>query len=199
MSPPKPLYRTPIALLFLLLLLPTTETYRIAGTPSEGSPFVPYEQGFVGVQNDPSNLERERINEGSPKTQTYPRLFSDQGEERGRQICPGMVGPLTDGKYYCLAKEYGYCDRRSGACFCNTGYEGVDCSSCSPSHVREGGLCYPKIFCPNHCSGSGVCDYLTGTCACREHRTGADCSTQLCTEWDTEVRDSDLAKLLASP
>ena len=42
------------------------------------------------------------------------------------------------------AKEYGYCDRRSGTCFCNMGYEGVDCSACTPNYFLVGSLCYPK-------------------------------------------------------
>ncbi|GMH51913.1 hypothetical protein TrRE_jg1700, partial [Triparma retinervis] len=79
--------------------------------------------------------------------------------------------------------EYGYCDRRSGTCFCSVGYEGYDCGSCSPSHIRFGGLCYPKIYCPSDCSGSGTCDYLTGTCSCLPHRTGPDCAVSLCTSW----------------
>ena len=47
-----------------------------------------------------------------------------------RQVCPGMIGPFSDGNYYCTAREYGYCDKRSGTCFCNVGYEDIDCSSC---------------------------------------------------------------------
>ncbi|GMH72947.1 hypothetical protein TrST_g2518 [Triparma strigata] len=193
MSPPAPLL-LPLSLLVLslVLLFPFAASYRVAPDTEAANPFVPYESGFVGVQNEPSNFLRERTNEGAPGTQTYPRQFGGQdGDSRGKQICPGMVGPLTDGKYYCLAKEYGYCDRRSGSCFCNLGYEGIDCGSCSPSHVREGGLCYPKKLCPNDCSGSGVCDYLTGTCTCREHRIGNDCSMKQCTHWDEKCNECD--------
>lgn len=56
-----------------------------------------------------------------------------------------MVGPVEDGKFYCLSREHGYCDRRSGTCFCNIGYQGVSCQECSSTHYPEGGLCYPKL------------------------------------------------------
>lgn len=61
------------------------------------------------------------------------------------EMCPGMVGPVDDGMYYCLGKEHGYCDRRSGTCFCNVGYQGISCQDCSPSHYAQGGLCYPML------------------------------------------------------
>lgn len=56
-----------------------------------------------------------------------------------------MVGPVEDGMFYCLGKEHGYCDRRSGTCFCNVGYQGISCQDCSSTHYAEGGLCYPKL------------------------------------------------------
>lgn len=59
------------------------------------------------------------------------------------ELCPNMVGPLN-GVYYCRGKEYGYCDQRSGICFCNMGYSGLGCESCGPTHYQEGELCYPK-------------------------------------------------------
>ena len=100
-----------------------------------------------------------------------------------------MVGPIDD-KYYCLGKEYGFCDRRSGACFCNHGYQGISCQQCLPSHIRVGELCYPRKSCPNDCSnykttlgGSirrGVCNYITGECNCLDHWTGHDCSMRTC-------------------
>jgi hypothetical protein len=110
---------------------------------------------------------------------------------------PPPPPPPPSLQYYCLAKEYGYCDRRSGTCFCNVGYEGYDCGTCSPSHIRYGGLCYPKKYCPSDCSGSGECDYLTGTCECREHRTGTDCATKLCTSWSTLCTSCDTGGCLA--
>jgi hypothetical protein len=115
-------------------------------------PFEPYEQGFVGYYGDSINFQRERINEGAPDTATYPRKFESVYP---RQVCPGMVGPLGGGQYYCIGKEYGYCDRRSGTCFCNMGYQGVDCGTCRSSHYRKGSLCYPKQLCPNDCTGHG--------------------------------------------
>jgi hypothetical protein len=91
-----------------------------------------------------------------------------------------MVGPI-DAKFYCRGKERGYCDRRSGTCFCNDGYMGESCESCAPSHFEIGGLCYPKVLCPNDCSNAGVCNYLTGHCECNKHREGEDCSKSKCT------------------
>ncbi|KAJ1455738.1 hypothetical protein M885DRAFT_440724 [Pelagophyceae sp. CCMP2097] len=96
-----------------------------------------------------------------------------------------MVGPVGNGRYYCRGKEFGYCDRRSGTCVCNTGYQGVDCGACTPTHYASGSLCYPKRTCPNECSGQGECDYATGACACLAHRRGEDCATPRCTLFDS--------------
>lgn len=97
-------------------------------------------------------FQRERINEGAFDSADQSLLYEGVSP---RQSCPGMVGPFTDGNYYCTAKEYGYCDQRSGTCFCNVGYQGIDCSSCQDSHYLLGNLCYPKKLCPNDCSGAG--------------------------------------------
>lgn len=139
--------------------------------------FIPYERGFVGVYGEPSNFQRERVNEGAFENPAKELIY---GQDINRQVCPGMVGPFTDGNYYCTAKEYGYCDRRSGICFCNMGYQGIDCSECTPNYFKVGSLCYPKKLCPDDCSGAGRCDYWTGTCHCLPHRVGANCATQLC-------------------
>lgn len=55
-----------------------------------------------------------------------------------------MIGPINDNEYYCHAREYGYCDRRSGLCVCNPGYTGVDCTLCQPSYFLVGEVCLPK-------------------------------------------------------
>jgi hypothetical protein len=102
-----------------------------------------------------------------------------------------MVGPLGDGKFYCRGKHYGYCDRRSGTCFCNQGYQGVDCFSCTPTHYRDGSLCHPKKSCPNDCSGAGTCHYNNGTCTCQPHRTGSDCSRLFCRDLDASGMCTD--------
>ena len=94
-----------------------------------------------------------------------------------------MVGPLEDNKYYCRGKEYGYCDLRSGTCYCNNGYSGLQCDECAPSHIKVGSLCYPRKFCPNDCSFNGKCDFLTGLCHCYDHREGLDCSIKKCTKY----------------
>jgi hypothetical protein len=74
----------------------------------------------------------------------------------------------------------GYCDRRSGTCFCNVGYQGIDCSECQSSHYKLGSLCYPKKLCPDDCNGAGSCNYTTGACTCLPHRIGESCETLLC-------------------
>jgi len=134
-----------------------------------GTYFTPYEKGFVGTYGDPRNLQRERINEGAYQTSDQELL--NEGVDP-RQQCPGMVGPFSDGSYYCTAREYGYCDRRSGTCFCNAGYKGIDCSECQDSHYQVGYLCFPKKLCPLDCSGAGTCDHSTGLCYCLPHRIG---------------------------
>lgn len=148
------------------------------GTTIIGAYFRPFDKGFVGNYGDPSTMQRERINEGAVETATHELLYEGVSP---RQACPGMVGPFSDGNFYCTAREFGYCDRRSGACFCNVGYQGVDCSDCKPTHFKHEGSCFPKKLCPNDCSGAGDCDFWSGTCSCQPHRIGSDCSTKLCT------------------
>lgn len=72
-------------------------------TPN-GTYFKPLDQGFVGVYGDPLNKQRERINEGAFETSTQELLFEGSSP---RQVCPGMVGPFSDGNFYCSAREYG--------------------------------------------------------------------------------------------
>ena len=169
-----------IRVLFLLFLLRIGDAFRIlkpgARTP-EDPYFQPYAKGFVGIYGDPTNYQRERINEGAFETSDSELLYEGVSP---RQSCPGMVGPFSDGNFYCTAREYGYCDRRSGTCFCNTGYAGIDCTQCSDSHFAVGTLCSPKKLCPDDCSGAGVCNFNNGTCTCLPHRAGTKCETLLC-------------------
>jgi hypothetical protein len=166
----------------LLLLIITTAiispafTFRIDDSPDEELPFVPYEKGFVDESGKVIPAAPRRINQG------YETYIIDEGNRR-LQSCPGMIGPLEDGKFYCKAKENGYCDRRSGTCFCNTGYAGSSCEDCDPNHYQLGSLCYKKVMCPNHCSSAGKCDYLTGKCICNEFRHGDDCSDFKCSKY----------------
>lgn len=75
------------------------DAYRIEGSASESDAFVPFEDGFVGKINEPSNFGRERVNEGAPRSQGFPRQFGDMSmDNRGSQVCPSMVGPLKDNK-----------------------------------------------------------------------------------------------------
>jgi hypothetical protein len=142
--------------------------------------FLPYEKGFVGVYGEPANFKRERINEGAFESTNKELIFDNT---TAAQVCPGMVGPFSDGTFYCTAREYGYCDRRFGLCYCNMGYQGIDCSSCMPEYFNIGGQCYPKKLCPDDCSGAGTCDYVTGRCNCYPHRIGENCGTLLCTRY----------------
>ena len=108
--------------------------------------FSPYAQGFTGYYGEPSDPRRYPVNPGNPLSPDQPLRFTGVN---GRQNCPGMIGPL-DGMYYCTDKAFGYCDRRSGACFCGGGYTGLDCSACRPTHYisytgeRLGTLVYRK-------------------------------------------------------
>ena len=166
----------------LLLHLPTTATaYRIKGSVDENKPFVPYERGFVQNVHDPATTaNRTRVNHGYASSV----LLGDSVGKNRLFSCPQMVGPFDDDEiYYCGGLEYGYCDRRTGTCFCNEGYEGESCQSCAHTHIEVGGLCYPKKVCPNDCSWAGRCNHLTGDCECSDHRKGDDCSVSKCTRF----------------
>ena len=71
----------------------------------EGAYFLPFAEGFVGIYGDPSNYGRERVNEGAFETPSQELIFEGPSP---RQACPGMVGPFSDGSYYCTAREYGW-------------------------------------------------------------------------------------------
>ena len=169
--------------------------------------FEPYENGFTGVYGDATNPRQYSVNSGRAVIfdaghrdanfvgwkpgKTHPVRFDTAGVFP-RQQCPNMV--VSDGHYFCTDKEFGYCDRRSGACHCQYGYTGVDCSTCAPTHfsgpsatssTADGNSrCLPKVQCPNDCSGGGTCNYLAGTCVCFEHRVGDDCSRPFCAQFD---------------
>lgn len=158
---------------------------------------LPYQKQFVGYYGDPTNYQRERINEGAFLTSDQEIQYEGVSP---RQACPGMVGPFSDGNYYCSAKEFGYCDRRSGTCFCNIGYQGIDCTECQNTHFKIGPHCYPKKLCPNDCNGAGVCNFNNGTCSCFPNRAGESCETLLCSKHSTLcVSCTDTACLQCSP
>ena len=109
------------------------------------------------------------MNEGSPPSPRRAR--------RARRVpaadLPGHGRPLGDGEYYCLAKEYGYCDRRSGTRLTQRRLRGARLRARLADVLRAGELCYPKKLCPNDCSGAGACNHTVGACACAPGRTGA--------------------------
>jgi hypothetical protein len=187
-------------LLLLHLLLPARwmiSAYRIKGSDDEGRPFVPYERGFVQNVQDPAASVANRgtrVNQGYPSSSA--RLGDGDGAGANRLFsCPNMVGPFfhdddddddfegAAAYYFCTGDKNGYCDRRSGTCFCNEGYAGESCEDCDyATHFELGGMCRPKRTCPNDCSrgAGGRCNYLTGACECSDHRTGDDCSVPRC-------------------
>lgn len=169
--------------MFIIALFHSSQGFRIldsGASKANGTYPKPYEAGFVGIYGDPTNLQRERINEGSFESPEQELLYEGVSP---RQACPNMVGPFSDGNYYCTAREFGYCDRRSGTCFCNVGYRGIDCTECSDSHYKINSVCFPRKLCPDDCSGAGSCDYATGKCECLPHRTGEKCETLLCSRF----------------
>ena len=204
-SPPTALLLPTIVLVLLLFGLPPPVLgYLDEGTPGEGNygskssdagvVFPPYAKGHVGYYGNPNlNPRLYPLNQGSPLSADHPRpRYGYSPDVNARQNCPRMVGPIQ-GKYYCGRKEHGYCDRRSGSCFCNNGYTGLDCAACRPTHHWNGTFCHPKIPCPNDCSGGGKCDFDTGICKCAPHRVNPascddprcmDCSQPICSSHD---------------
>ena len=86
--------------------------------------FTSYEISYVGQANNPDVSTLENVLEAHHLRRT-PRNWAPAS---GRQICPGMIGPLGANAYYCHAKEFGSCDVAPGMPL-QTGYEGVDCST----------------------------------------------------------------------
>ena len=177
------------ALLLLSLVPVYSYTFISSGdtTTAAQVPFSPGEKGFTGYYGEPSDPQRYRVNPGNVLTFDKPMRFEGTNP---RQNCPGMVGPL-DGKYYCTNEMFGYCDRRTGTCFCNGGYTGLDCATCRPTHfllwsdaAKTTYTCAQKKRCPNDCSGGGDCNFATGKCVCKIWRTGEACEKAICSTYD---------------
>ena len=167
--------------LVLFFFAPRTDAYRIFGSDDVDKPFRPYERGFVGQVVDPNVPSQPIVN---PGYEAHSMSTIDLPSDNRLRRCPGMVGPgVEDGKYYCTAKANGYCDRRSGKCFCSEGHAGSSCQACAQTHLLVGGRCLPKRICPNRCSNNGDCDYLTGQCRCNAFRKGDDCSLLSCEQY----------------
>jgi hypothetical protein len=192
------------AVAFLLVALcgllvsppPSALAYRIVNDPPQPpwdqvdhERFVPYAPGFIARSNDANAAPQGlRNNEGDPFSLNIPNLFEGV---HPRQNCTNMVGPINN-QYYCRGPEFGYCDRRSGTCWCETGYAGAGCDECAYAYYStSGGLCLPRVYCPNDCSANGECDYSTGECTCRPHRLGADCSIPYCQKFDDKCLECE--------
>mmetsp|Transcript_21896 Transcript_21896/g.67440 ORF Transcript_21896/g.67440 Transcript_21896/m.67440 type:complete len:688 (-) Transcript_21896:4120-6183(-) len=160
--------------------------FRIVDRHATFETIAPLDSACVGEQDSPVEAKRDTVNEGPHSTRVQPRRWT---AAPGRQICPAMVGPLGDNRFYCRAKEYGSCDRRTGTCHCNIGYKGIDCSECASTHYKIGHRCHPKHLCPTsptgECSGAGTCNHTTGMCECYSKSAAADCSISHCKEFDT--------------
>ncbi|MGD9216534.1 MAG: right-handed parallel beta-helix repeat-containing protein [Desulfobacteraceae bacterium] len=63
-----------------------------------------------------------------------------------------------------------------GACQCDTGYAGTDCSECDTGYELSGSSCEPiTASCDGvDCSGHGTCS--DGLCTCEAGYTGSDCA-----------------------
>ncbi|CUG50904.1 membrane-associated protein, putative, partial [Bodo saltans] len=87
------------------------------------------------------------------------------------QDCPGGRSTPCSNQGICLQGAFG-----SGACVCNQGYKGTNCSISCPGPA--GVPCY----------GRGTCD-ATGACACNANWAGSDCNTP-CNGFDQRLANS---------
>ena len=172
----------------------SARAYRIVNDPPQApwdaadhERFVPYASGFTSHTADAANDFGTRNNEGGPFAENVPNLFEGVNP---RQNCTNMVGPINS-QYYCRGPEFGYCDRRSGTCWCEAGYAGEGCEQCANAYYENNGLCLPRVYCPNDCSANGVCNYTTGECTCKDHRLGDDCSTPYCQKFDEKCLECE--------
>ena len=90
------LWRRLVILAFFSLALPehglAFRLYVPRTSPQQNisyAPFEPYEQGFVGYFGQPTNYQRERINEGGDQTAEFPRqVQAGTGGCNGQPPCP---------------------------------------------------------------------------------------------------------------
>ena len=134
--------------------------------------FIPFKNGFVQSRQDQkaSITNRTITNQGrtlSLSTTARRRIENDVNRLFN---CPNMVGlyydkndgnddTISNGYYYYTSNRNGYCDRRSGTCFCTNKewYIGDGCEEACDTltHIDMGGMmCHPKRLCPNDCSNS---------------------------------------------
>jgi hypothetical protein len=130
---------------------------RVDGDVDDPAYFEPGAEGFVGIRSLPTNPEQTRVNEGNQFQLSQPNIFDSVHPRRelldltlmsylveyrylaSRRIavnCPGMLQG-SDGHYFCTSENSGYCDRRSGTCFCYKGYNGDDCGGCTVTYYRD--------------------------------------------------------------
>jgi len=111
------------------------------------------------------------------------RRFSECRHTYELQVCHtcrnGYYDPSTGCTSVCPGGASAPCSNRGactayGTCNCQSGYAGVDCSSCAVNHYRNAqGVC---TYCHKDatCNGNGDCD-LYGMCQCRPGYAGAKC------------------------
>ncbi|EAL67486.1 hypothetical protein DDB_G0280029 [Dictyostelium discoideum AX4] len=82
-------------------------------------------------------------------------------------FCNTLIGQCNiDCPNNCTGSLSGTCERSTGVCICNIGYQGIDCS-------------VPIHSCPSNCnaqSNQGTCNYQNGICQCSPNYQGLDCS-----------------------
>jgi len=95
-----------------------------------------------------------------------------------------VEGTIADPHAYVECANRGVCDRATGECVCQDGFDGAGCQ---------------RLKCPNACSGHGTCEYIDALgayvggawdttkvqgCKCDGGYTGYDCSQRLCPNGD---------------
>ena len=151
--------------LALLLSPRATLAFDEVETSTSGTTqFRPYAPGFTGEIGEDVPRANPVVWGGQFTAESDPEKQIEylRGVPEYYMNCSSQVGPDAFGYYYCTGKAYGQCDRRTGTCYCNLGYQGENCTDCSLDYHKVGLVCEQKKRCPNDCSGHGTCNYSTG-------------------------------------
>ena len=108
----------------------------------------------------------------------------DCSERKCKMSIAWVDGEVAAPHAYAECANRGVCDRESGECVCQDGFDGAGCQ---------------RLKCPNDCSGHGTCEYIgeLGTyassnwdatkiqgCKCDGGWEGYDCSERMCPRGD---------------